>query len=97
MDELEKVLYDLSTKIMKNEKAEAEAVEGYNEQLKLINLAQSLIEDETLGKDLDKEAMKEFLEKLEAATKEKISDELNHGESLYAEYVQMTGIKPATT
>ncbi|MDE6274346.1 MAG: hypothetical protein K2L87_04795 [Clostridiales bacterium] len=88
MDELEKVLYDLSTKIMKNQKAEAEAVEGYNEQLKLIAAAQDLAVDKEL---------KNFLDELEAATKEKISDELNHGESLYAEYVQMTGIKPATT
>ena len=88
MDELQTILYDLSTKIMKNERAEAEAVEGYNEQLKLIALAQEKTDDTGL---------KEFLEKLESATKEKISDELNHGESLYAEYVEMTGIKPATT
>ncbi len=88
MDELQTILYDLSTKIMKNERAEAEAVEGYNDQLKLIALAQEKTDDAGL---------KEFLEKLESATKEKISDELNHGESLYAEYVEMTGIKPATT
>lgn len=88
MDELQAVFYDLSAKLMENEKREAEAVEGYNEQLKLIALAQDKTDDA---------GMKEFLEKLEAATKEKISDELNHGESLYAEYVEMTGIKPATT
>lgn len=87
MEELEQLLYELSTKLMKNEEAEAEAVQGYNEQLKLIARVKELAEDED---------MKAFLDKLEAATKEKISDELNHGESLYAEYVEMTGIQPAT-
>ena len=86
MEELEQLLYELSTKLMKNEEAEAEAVQGYNEQLRLIARAKELAEDEE---------MKAFLDKLEAATKEKISDELNHGEILYKEYVEMTGINPA--
>lgn len=86
MEELEQLLYELSTKLMKNEEAEAEAVQGYNEQLRLIARAKELAEDEE---------MKAFLDKLEAATKEKISDELNHGESLYKEYVEMAGIEPA--
>lgn len=86
MEELEQLLYELSTKLMKNEEAEAEAVKGYNEQLALIARAKELADEE----------LKAFLDKLEAATKEKISDELNHGESLYAEYVEMTGIQPAT-
>ena len=86
MDELEKVLYDLSGILMVNERREAEAVEGYNEQLKLISRAKALTEEGDI---------KLFLDTLEAATKEKISDELNHGESLYNEYVEMTGIKPA--
>ncbi len=86
MEELEQLLFDLSTKLMANERAEAEAVEGYNEQLKLIARVKELAEDEGL---------RAFLDTLEAATREKISDELNHGESLYAEYVEMTGIKPA--
>lgn len=86
MDELEQTLYALSTKLMENEKREAEAVEGYNEQLQLIARAKELAEDEDIRK---------FLDTLEAATREKISDELNHGESLYSEYVEMTGIQPA--
>lgn len=86
MDELQQFLYELSTKLMKNEQSEAEAVHGYNEQLALIEEVRSRTEDGELLA---------FLDKLEAATKEKISDELNHGESLYAEYVEMTGIKPA--
>lgn len=88
MEELEQLLYELSTKLMKNEEAEAEAVQGYNEQLALISRVKELAEDED---------MKAFLDKLEAATKEKISDELNHGESLYKEYVEMTGIEPANS
>lgn len=83
--ELENLLYELSAVIMKNEQREAEAVDGYNEQLKLIAKVRAVSD----GKFTD------FLDQLEAATKEKISDELNHGESLYAEYVEMTGIQPA--
>lgn len=87
MDEKERLLYALSSTLMANEKREAEAVEGYNKQLELIDALRNVSEDDA--------ELTEFLNTLEAATKEKISDELNHGASLYAEYVQMTGIKPA--
>lgn len=87
MDEKERMLYALSSMLMANERREAEAVEGYNEQLKLIDEVRKVSEDDG--------ELTEFLNTLEAATREKISDELNHGESLYAEYVQMTGIQPA--
>lgn len=90
-EELKALLYDLSTMLMTNEEKEAEAVEGYNEQLKLIARVKEL----AVGDEEDVE-LRDFLDKLEAATEEKISDELNHGQSLYAEYVEMTGIKPAT-
>lgn len=92
MDEkLQECLYELCGKLMKNEAAEAEAVHGYNEQLALIAKAQSLAAEDGEGAEL-----LPFLETLESATKEKISDELNHGESLYEEYIEMTGIQPAT-
>lgn len=81
----EEVLYELSTMLMTNEKREAEAVEGYNEQLKLIAKA----------REFGNEELSVFLDRLEEETKEKISDELTHAESLYAEYVEMTGIQPA--
>lgn len=92
MDEQEKVklLYALSGVIMANEQREAEAVEGYNRQLKLIEEVKVGLAD-----DEDFEELSGFLDKLEAATKEKISDELNHGQSLYEEYVEFTGIQPA--
>lgn len=86
-EERQKLLYALSGILMANEQREAEAVEGYNQQLKII--------DEVREKFGDEEELIEFLDTLEAATKEKISDELNHGQSLYEEYVQMTGIQPA--
>lgn len=88
-EELTRLLYDLSGILMANERKEAEAVEGYNEQLALISRVQEL------SQESGEEELLPFLDKLEAATKEKITDELNHGESLYAEYVEMTGIKPA--
>ncbi len=89
-EELQDKLYDLSGMLMTNERREAEAVEGYNAQLKLINRVQELAEGDEEGREL-----LPFLDGLEAATKEKITYELNHGESLYAEYVEMTGIQPA--
>ena len=88
-EELTRLLYDLSGILMANERKEAEAVEGYNEQLALISRVQEL------SQESGEEELLPFLDKLEAATKEKITDEFNHGESLYAEYVEMTGIKPA--
>lgn len=87
MEDKQKLLYDLSGVLMANEQREAEAVEGYNQQLKIIDDVREAFGD-------DKE-LAEFLDTLEAATKEKISDELNHGQSLYEEYVLMTGIQPA--
>lgn len=90
-EEQQKALYALSGVLMANEQREAEAVEGYNQQLKII--------DEVRDKCAGMEGFEEFsgfLDVLEAATKEKISDELNHGQSLYDEYVQMMGIQPAT-
>lgn len=89
-EKLQELFFELSTKLMKNEEREAEAVQGYNEQLALITKLRDALNEEN-----DTEILS-FLDTLEAATKEKISDELNHGESLYAEYVEMTGIKPAT-
>lgn len=90
MDETkQKSLYALSGILMANEQREAEAVEGYNQQLKIIAEVRDNFNDS------DETELLAFLDVLEAATKEKISDELNHGESLYAEYVQMTGIQPA--
>lgn len=86
-EEKQKVLFALSGVLMANEQKEAEAVEGYNQQLKLIAEAKEKFSDD--------EDIILFLDTLEDATKEKISDELNHGESLYAEFVQLTGIEPA--
>lgn len=88
-EEKQKTLFALSGVLMANEQREAEAVEGYNQQLKLIAEVRDQFSDGEDGEILS------FLDTLEAATKEKISDELNHGESLFAEYIQMTGIQPA--
>lgn len=87
-EDLQKNLFDLSSVLMLNEQREAEAVEGYNRQLKLIAEVRDKLGEE--GGELNA-----FLDELETATKEKISDELNHGESLYAEYIRMTGIRTA--
>lgn len=86
-EEKQKLLYALSGVLMANEQREAEAVEGYNQQLKIIDEVREAFKDD--------EELSKFLDTLEAATKEKISDELNHGQSLYEEYIQMTGIQPA--
>ena len=89
-EERQNALYELSGVLMKNEQREAEAVEVYNEQLEKIAEVRKAYE----GSE-EYSGLSSFLDELEAATKEKISDELNHGQSLYAEYVQITGIEPA--
>lgn len=89
-EEQQNALYALFGALMANEQKEAEAVEGYNRQLKII--------DEVRDKCADMDGFEElsaFLDDLESATKEKISDELNHGQSLYEEYIRITGIQPA--
>lgn len=80
------VLYELSACIAENNRREAEAVQGYTEQLALIGKAKAATEG-------DAEALA-FLSALEAATEEKIADELSHSNSLNAEYTEMTGIAP---
>ncbi len=83
----EQAMCRLAAVIMKNESAEAEAVKGYTEQLAAIDAVRQsapAIEAE----------LAELLDRLEAATQEKIQDELSHGNSLYREYTELTGIVP---
>lgn len=80
------ILYDLAAMLMSNGHAEAEAVRGYTEQLKLIAKAKVLCGDMP--------EMIELLDRLEAETEEKTQDELSHGDSLYKEYTALTGIVP---
>lgn len=83
----DEALYRLAAVLMKNESAEAEAVKGYNEQLAAIDEVRVVAADgnaELAG----------LLDRLEAATQEKIQDELSHGNSLYREYSELTGIVP---
>lgn len=80
------VLYELAAVVAENDRREAEAVQGYTEQLKVIGRAQAAFAN-------DASAL-EFLATLEAATQEKIADELEHSDSLREEYTQITGIEP---
>ena len=72
--------------LAENGRREAEAVQGYTEQLAAISRAREAFAGvpEVL----------EFLEQLESATKEKIADELSHSDSLRVEYTDVTGIEP---
>lgn len=81
-------LTELASVISQNDRREAEAVQGYTEQLRVIVKARNALQD--LG---DGDAIR-FLDKLYAATEEKIADELSHGSSLIEEYVSITGITP---
>lgn len=78
--------YGLAKILSENDRREAEAVQGYTEQLAAILRAQEAFAGvfEVL----------EFLERLESATKEKIADELSHSDSLRKEYTDVTGIAP---
>lgn len=82
----EDVLFALAEKLMANNKMEADAVKGYTEQLCLIQKAKTVCAD-----DPD---MLALLERLEADTTEKTQDELSHGNDLYKEYTELTGIVP---
>ena len=83
-DEQRRIAYELAAIIAENDRREAEAVQGYTDQLAAISRAQAAFEgvDEVLA----------FLEELEAATKEKTADELSHARDLLAEYTALTGI-----
>ena len=80
------VLYELAAVVAENDRREAEAVQGYTELLKVIGRAQAAFAN-------DASAL-EYLAALEAATQEKIADELEHSDSLRVEYTQITGIEP---
>ncbi len=78
--------YELARVIAQNNRREAEAVDGYTEQLCAIARAQAAFAGVP-------EAL-EYLAELEAATREKIADELSHSDSLNAEFTELTGIVP---
>ena len=83
-EEQRRIAYELAAIIAENDRREAEAVQGYTDQLSAISRAQEAFEgvDEVLA----------FLGELEAATKEKTADELSHARDLLAEYTALTGI-----
>lgn len=88
MEETERLLLELGKELSENQMKEAEAVKGYTQQLAMIL--------EVIDKlPAEKEDLREFLDKLAAETEEKISDELNHQQSLLGEYVSLTGINIA--
>lgn len=84
--EQEELLYALSAMLMQNNKMEADAVKGYTEQLDLIRKVKKAC--------ANLPELSELLDRLEADTVEKTQDELNHGNSLYQEYTELTGIVP---
>lgn len=84
--EQEHAAYELARVIAQNNRREAEAVDGYTEQLCAVARAQEAFAGVP-------EAL-EYLAALESATREKIADELSHSDSLNAEYTELTGIVP---
>ena len=86
VNEKQCALYKLAACRAENNRREAEAVQGYTEQLALIQQTKEAYADD--GGALA------FLTSLEAETQEKIADELSHSNSLNAEYTEMTGIVP---
>ena len=84
--EQESALYEVARQLQANAMKEAEASKGYIEQQRAIAAALTVITDPDV---------KGLLEQIDAATSEKISDELQHNESLIAEFVALTGIQPA--
>ena len=79
---------ELAVIIQKNQEREAQAVQGYTEQLKAIDRLYSALSTQPNSKeDLA------YLDGLKAETIEKIQDELNHEKGLLLEYVELTGIE----
>lgn len=89
--ELECAYYNLARIIQKNQEREAQAVQGYTEQLEAISRLKSILAEE---QKTENQQDLELLEALEEATKEKIADELNHEQGLLSEYVELTDIQP---
>ena len=86
--EIEETLLELGQELSANHMKEADAVKSYTRQLAIIMQVINNLPPE-------KEELREFLDRLAEATEEKISDELNHEQSLLDEYVNLTGIKIA--
>ena len=86
--EIECLKNDLAIVIQKNQEREAQAVQGYTEQLKAIDKLFYALETEPSATE-----EKAFLESLRAETIEKIQDELNHEKGLLLEFVELTGIE----
>ena len=87
-NEIECLKNNLATVIQKNQEREAQAVQGYTEQLNAIDcLKQAMILNPSADYDVG------YLNILRAQTIEKIQDELNHEKGLLLEYVDLTGIE----
>lgn len=86
--EIELLKNNLAIVIQKNQEREAQAVQGYQEQLQAIeDLYNAVALEQNSQEDL------EYLNQLKAETIEKIQDELNHEKGLLLEYVDLTGIE----
>lgn len=78
--------HELARIIAQNDRREAEAVDGYTEQLAAISRAMEAFAGNT--------EMLSYLTALEGETREKIADELSHSDSLRVEYSNLMGIEP---
>ena len=78
--------YELARIIAQNDRREAEAVDGYTEQLAAISRAREAFAGNT--------EILSYLTTLEDETREKIADELSHSDSLRIEYSGLMGIDP---
>lgn len=76
--------------LQENAEREAQAIVGYTEQIRVIEDGIAKV-----NADTGNEMILSYFNALLAATKEKISDELNHSTSLIEEFVEITGIKIA--
>ena len=79
---MEEAFYTLARIVQENQEREAQAVKGYTDQLEQIWRCMEISGEENHA----------ALEKLEAETKEKIADELNHQSGLIQNYTYLTGI-----
>lgn len=82
-------LYRISELIQANNQLEALSIKGYTELVAEITKAEKELDSEQ-----NREVVLPYLAALKEATREKISDELDHCRSLTEEYSEFTGIAP---
>jgi len=92
-EQLRKMALRFGPILADNNRREQEALQGY---YNLLNEIDMYCRDEGKNNPVLEKFWRKYLEPLRAATEEKISDELNHSESLTQEMIKFGRVQPAS-